>query len=201
MVPPAQMVSRSRIFLNTVAAVMKEVTRVSLNLEQKQAVVAEVSRVVADSQAAILAEYRGLTVAQMTTLRRKARDGGVYVRVVKNTLVRRAVDGSAFDCLKDHLKGPLAFVAGKDPVAAAKVAVEFAKDNQAFRITAGSMSGKLMSVAEMQALARLPSRDVLLATLMGTMMAPVQKFVSTLNEVPSKFVRALAAVRDQKQAA
>lgn len=173
----------------------------SLKLEQKQAVVAEVSKVVSDAQAAILAEYRGLTVAQMTNLRRKAREGGVYVRVVKNTLVRRAVDGSPFDCLKDHLKGPLAFVAGKDPVAAAKVVVEFSKDNEKFVVMAGSMSGKLISLAEMKALASLPSRDVLLAQLMGTMQAPVQKFVATLNEVPTKFARALAAVRDQKQAA
>lgn len=171
----------------------------SLNLEQKQAVVAEVSKVVADAQAAIVAEYRGLTVAQMTTLRGKARAGGVYVRVVKNSLVRRAVTGSPFECLNDHLVGPLAFVAGKDPVAAAKVVVEFAKDNEKFKVMAGSMSGKLMSMAEMKALASLPSRDVLLSQLMGTMLAPVQKFVSTLNEVPTKFVRALAAVRDQKQ--
>jgi large subunit ribosomal protein L10 len=174
---------------------------VSLNLEQKQAVVAEVSKVVADAKAAILAEYRGLTVAQMTDLRRKANQGGVYVRVVKNTLVRRAVDGSPYECLKDHLKGPLAFVAGQDPVAAAKVVVDFAKDNQAFKIMAGAMSGKLVSTAEMTALARLPSREVLLAQVMGTMKAPVQKFVSTLNEVPAKFVRTLAAVRDQKPAA
>ena len=159
------------------------------------------SEVISGAKAAIVAEYRGLTVAQMTVLRRKAREGGVYVRVVKNTLVRRAVDGSSFECLKDHLVGPLAFVAATDPVAAAKVVVEFAKDNQAFKITAGSMSGKLMSTAEMQALAKLPSRDVLLAQLLGTMKAPVQKFVATLNEVPTGFVRALAAVRDQKQAA
>jgi large subunit ribosomal protein L10 len=174
---------------------------VSLNLEQKQAVVAEVSKVVADAQAAILAEYRGLTVAQMTTLRRKAHAGGVYVRVVKNTLVRRAVAGSAFECLTDHLKGPLAFVASKDPVAAAKVVVDFAKENDAFKVTAGSMSGKLMSTAEMKALASLPGREVLLAQLMGTMQAPVQKFVATLNEVPARFVRTLAAIRDQRQAA
>jgi len=112
---------------------------VSLNLEQKQAVVAEVSKVVSDAKAAILAEYRGLTVAQMTDLRRKANKDGVYVRVVKNTLVRRAVAGSPYECLKDHLKGPLAFVAGKDPVTAAKVVVDFAKDNQAFKIMAGAM--------------------------------------------------------------
>jgi large subunit ribosomal protein L10 len=157
--------------------------------------------VVSGAQAAIVAEYRGLTVAQMTDLRRKANKDGVYVRVVKNTLVRRAVSGSPYECLSDHLKGPLAFVAGKDPVAAAKVVVDFAKDNQAFKIMAGAMGGKLVSAAEMKALASLPSREVLLAQLLGTMKAPVQKFVSTLNEVPAKFVRTLAAVRDQKQAA
>jgi len=173
----------------------------SLNMEQKQAIVAEVSKVLTDSNAAIVAEYRGLTVAQMTVLRRSARQAGVYVRVVKNTLVRRAVMGSQFESLSDHLTGPLAFTAGKDPAALAKLLSEFAKDNEKFRITAGSMQGKLMTKAQMTALAKLPSRDVLLATLMGTMLAPVQKFVQTLNEVPSKFVRTLAAVRDQKQAA
>jgi large subunit ribosomal protein L10 len=170
-------------------------------MEQKQAIVAEVSKVLTDSNVAIVAEYRGLTVAQMTALRRSARQAGVYVRVVKNTLVRRAVMGSQFESLSDHLSGPLAFTAGKDPAALAKLLTEFSKDNEKFRITAGSMQGKLMSKAQMDALAKLPSRDVLLAILMGTMMAPVQKFIQTLNEVPSKFVRALAAVRDQKQAA
>lgn len=173
----------------------------SLNLEQKQAIVAEVSEVLAGAQAAIVAEYRGLTVAQMTALRRNARKSDIYVRVVKNTLVRRAVKGSQFEGLTDHLSGPLAFTAGKDPAALAKLLTEFAKDNEKFRITAGSMQGKLMSKAQMDALAKLPSREILLATLMGTMLAPVQKFVQTLNEVPAKFVRTLAAVRDQKQAA
>lgn len=173
----------------------------SLSMEQKQALVAEVSEVLAGSQAAVVAEYRGMTVAQMTDLRAKARKAGVYLRVVKNTLVRRAVTGSPFECLSDHLVGPLAFAASKDPVSVAKVLVDFAKDNEKLRVTAGSMGGKLMSVPEMQALARLPSREVLLAMLLGTMRAPVQKFVQTLNEVPGKFVRTLAAVRDQKQAA
>ena len=173
----------------------------SLSMEQKQAMVAEVSEVLADSQAAILAEYRGLTVAQMTDLRARARKAGVYVRVVKNTLVRRAVAGSPFECLKDHLTGPLAFAASQDPVAVAKLLVDFAKDNDKLRVMTGSMGGRLISGAEMQALARLPSREVLLSMLLGTMRAPVQKFVQTLNEVPAKFVRTLAAVRDQKQAA
>lgn len=173
----------------------------SLNLEQKQAVVAEVSQVLSDAQAAIVAEYRGLTVAQMTALRKKARSSGVYVRVVKNTLVRRAVAGSSFEGLKDHMVGPLAFAASKDPVAVAKALNEFAKDNDKFIIKAGVMDGKVMSVADVRALAALPGRETLLAMLMGTMQAPVQKFVQTLNEVPGKFVRTLAAVRDNKAAA
>jgi large subunit ribosomal protein L10 len=173
----------------------------SLNLEKKQAVVAEVSKVLTGAQAAAVAEYRGLTVAQMTELRRKARQGKVYVKVVKNTLLRRAVQGSSHECLKDHFKGPLAFAASADPVAVAKLLVDFAKGNEHLRITAGSMGGKLLALSELKALAALPGREVLLAQLMGTMRAPVQKFVQTLHEVPSRFVRTLAAVRDHKQAA
>lgn len=171
----------------------------SLNLDQKKAVVAEVSAKLADAQAAMLAEYRGLTVAQMTELRRKAYGSQVYVRVVKNTLARRAVAGSSFECLQDHMVGPLALAVSKDPVAVAKVLAEFAKGNEALKIKAGAMGGKLMSVEQVQALAKLPSREQLLATLVGTMQAPIVKFVRTLNEVPSKFVRTLAAVRDAKE--
>lgn len=173
----------------------------SLNLEQKQTVVAEVSKVIADAEVAAVAEYRGLTVAQMTVLRQNARKAGVYVKIVKNTLVRRAVEGSAFECMQDHFVGPLAFVASKDPVAVAKTLTEFAKDNDKLVVKVGAMGGKLLSVAEMKALATLPSRDQLLAMLMGTMQAPVQKFVATLNEVPARFVRTLAAVRDKQAAA
>ncbi len=171
------------------------------SLESKKAVVAEVSRRIADAQVAMLAEYRGLTVAQMTELRRKARQANVFLRVVKNTLARRAVSGTGFECLKDQLVGPLAFAAAADPVAVAKVLSEFAKDNQAFVIKAGAMGGKLMTAAEIEALARLPGREQLLATLIGTMQAPIASFVRTLAEVPARFVRTLAAVRDAKQAA
>lgn len=171
------------------------------SLESKQAIVAEVSRRIADAQAAILAEYRGLTVAQMTELRRKARAANVYLRVVKNTLARRAVTGTGFECLKDQMVGPLAFAAAADPVAVAKVLSEFAKDNQALVIKAGAMGGKLMTAAEIQALAKLPGREQLLATLIGTMQAPIVSLVRTLAEVPARFVRTLAAVRDAKQAA
>jgi large subunit ribosomal protein L10 len=172
----------------------------SLNLEQKKAVVAEVSKQLKGAQAALVAEYRGLTVAQMTDLRSKARKSEIYLRVVKNTLARRAVAGSEFECLKDQFTGPLAFAIAKDPVAVAKVMSEFAKDNDKLLIRAGAMGGKLMSIQQVQALAKLPSREQLLATLAGTLQAPIVKFARTINEVPTKFVRALAAVRDAKAA-
>jgi large subunit ribosomal protein L10 len=173
----------------------------SLNIEQKKAIVAEVAAKLADAQATILAEYRGLTVAQMTVLRRQAYGAKVYLRVVKNTLARRAVEGTGFACLQDQMSGPLALAISADPVAVAKILSEFAKDNDKLRIKAAAMGGKLMSLAQVKALATLPGREQLLAMLMGTMQAPVQKFVQTLNEVPGKFVRTLAAVRDAKQAA
>ncbi len=173
----------------------------SLNIEQKKAVVAEVAEQFKAAQAAVLAEYRGLTVAQMTELRKRARHSQVYLRVVKNTLAARAIEGSTFECLREQLSGPLALAISKDPVAVAKLLSEFAKDNETLKIRIGAMSGKLMSLAQVQALAKLPSREQLLATLAGTLQAPIVKFVRTLNEVPSKFVRTLAAVRDAKSKA
>lgn len=173
----------------------------SLNLEQKQAVVAEVAAVLASAKAIAVAEYSGLTVEQMTGLRRKAHEADVFVRVVKNSLVRRAVVGSEFECLSEHVYGPLAFAAGKDPVAVAKVFSEFSKGNEKFVVKAGAMGGRVILREEIDALAKLPTREVLLAMLMGTMQAPVQKFVQTLNEIPSRFVRTLAAVRDAREAA
>ena len=173
----------------------------SLSLEDKKTVVEQVSGVLSDSQTAIVAEYRGLTVTKMTSLRREAREAGVFLRVVKNTLARRAVKDSDFECLDEHLVGPLALAASKDPVAAAKVLAGFDKANEAFSIKIGAMSGSLLSIEDINALALLPGREELLATLVGTMQAPITKFVRTLNEVPSKFVRTLAAVRDAKEAA
>ena len=172
----------------------------SLTLDEKKAVVAEVSEKLTGAQVAMLAEYRGLSVAQMTTLRRKAYDGKVYLRVVKNTLARRAVEGTSFECLKDQMVGPLALALSSDPVAVAKVMSEFAKDNAALKIKAAAMGGKLMTPAQIDVLAKLPGREQLLAMLMGVMQQPVTKFVQTLNEVPAKFVRTLAAVRDAKAA-
>ena len=173
----------------------------SLNIEEKKEVVAEVSARLAKAQAVVLAEYRGLPVEQITVLRSQARASGVYLRVLKNTLARRAVQGTPFEKLADQMVGPLAYGISEDPVAAAKVLHTYAKTNDKLVIKGGAMPGQLMTAKEVGALATLPSRDELLAKLMGTMQAPVTKFVQTLNEVPSKFVRTLAAVRDQKEKA
>jgi len=169
-----------------------------LNLEQKQAVVAEVAKQVSGAQAIVMVENRGLGVADMTRLRAKARASGVYFRVVKNTLVRRAVAETPFAGLADRMVGPLAYGMGPDPVAVAKVLNDFAKGNDKFVITGGAMPGQTMSAKDISALAALPSRDELIARLMGTLQAPIAKFVRTLNEVPGRFVRTLAAVRDAK---
>ncbi len=173
----------------------------SLNLTEKKAVVAEVSEQVASAQAIVLAEYRGLTVSEITTLRAEARKSDVYLRVLKNTLVRRAVEGTDFAGLTDDMVGPLMFGISADPVAAAKVMNNFAKENDKFVIKAGGMPNEVLDPAGIKALASMPSRDELLAKLLGTMQAPIAKFVQTLNEVPTKFVRGVAAVRDQKEAA
>jgi large subunit ribosomal protein L10 len=171
----------------------------SLNLEQKQAVVAEVSAQLAKAQTVILAEYRSIPVKDMTELRKKARSSGVYLRVLKNTLARRAVAETPFKGLTDKMVGPLAYGISSDPVAAAKVLQEFAKENEKFVIKAGAMPNVMMSAREVADLAKMPSRQELLAKLVGTMQAPIVKFVRTLNEVPGKFVRAVAAVRDQRE--
>lgn len=171
----------------------------SLNLEQKQAVVAEVGAQVAQAQAIVLAEYRSLQVGDMTELRKKARSSGVYLRVLKNTLARLAVADTPFAGLSEKMVGPLAYGISSDPVAVAKVLHEFAKSNDKFVIKAGAMPNVMMSPREVGDLATMPSRDALIAMLMGTMQAPIAKFVRTLNEVPGRFVRTVAAVHDQKQ--
>ncbi|WP_297462800.1 50S ribosomal protein L10 [Ferrovum sp.] len=172
----------------------------SLNLEEKKAVVAEVTGQVTEAQAIILAEYRGMAVSDMTVLRAKARAAGVYFRVLKNTLVRRAVADTPFAGLADQMIGPLVYGISADPVAVAKVIHEFAKGNDKLVIKGGAMPNSVMSAKDVSSLATMPSREELIAKLMGTMQAPVSKFVQTLNEVPTKFVRGLAAVRDQKEA-
>lgn len=171
-----------------------------LNLEQKQTVVAEMAKQISGAQAIVLAENRGMAVAAMTQLRAKARASGVFFRVVKNTLVRRAVVDTPFATLADKMVGPLAYGIGPDPVAVAKVLSDFAKGNEKFVIAGGAMPGQLMSAKEISALASLPSREELIARLLGTMQGPIVKLVRTMNEVPGKFVRTLAAVRDAKAA-
>ncbi|HUU71811.1 MAG TPA: 50S ribosomal protein L10 [Burkholderiales bacterium] len=171
----------------------------SLNLEEKKAVVAEVSEKLAQAQAVVLAENRGLAVEDMTKLRVNARDNGVYLRVLKNTLARRAVTGTPFEKLGDQMVGPLVYGISEDPVAGAKVLNDFAKGNDKFVIKAGAMPDLVMSREDVANLATMPSREELLAMLLGTMQAPIAKFVQTLNEVPGRFVRTLAAVRDDKE--
>ena len=169
-----------------------------LNLEDKKAIVAEVEAQVAQAQAIVVAEYRGLEVGPITQLRVKTRQSGVYFRVLKNSLVRRAVAGTPFEDLAEHMVGPLAYGIGSDPVAVSKVLHEFAKTNDKFVIKMGAMGGNVISSNDITELAALPGREELMSKLLGTMQAPITKFVQTLNEVPTRFVRGLAIVRDSK---
>ncbi len=173
----------------------------SLNRQEKAIVIEEVTAEVAKAQSIVVAEYRGLDVASVTVLRKTARESGVYLRVLKNTLARRALTGSPFEGISAQLTGPLIYGISKDPVQAAKVLAAFAKDNDKLVIKAGALPNSTLDANGVKALATMPSRDELLSKLMGTMQAPIAQFVRTLNEVPTKFVRGLAAVRDQKQAA
>ncbi len=171
----------------------------SLNLDEKKAVVTAVSAEIAKAQAIIVAEYRGLEVGNMTNLRREARKAGVYLRVLKNTLARRAVEGTPFAGLSEHLVGPLVYGISPDPVATAKLLNDFAKSNDKLVIKAGAMPNVVISAKDVKALATMPSREELLSQLLGTMQAPIAQFVRTLNEVPTRFVRGVAAVRDKKE--
>lgn len=173
----------------------------ALNREEKAAVIEEVSAQVAQAGSIVLAEYRGLTVEKITQLRKQARESGVYLRVLKNTLVRRAVKDTPYEKLADQMVGPLMYGISADPVAPAKLIASFAKANDQLVVKGGAMPNVVMGVAGVQALATMPSREELLAKLLGTMQAPVATFVRTLNEVPTKFVRGLAAVRDKQEAA
>ncbi len=172
-----------------------------LNLSQKQAVVAEVAEVAGRAHSVVAAEYRGLTVSRMTELRAKARAAGVYLRVVRNTLARRAVQETDFECMSDHLIGPLVLAfSQEEPSAAAKVLKDFSKDNDKLVIKLASIGGKLLQPSEIERLAMLPSRDQALSRLMAVMKAPIGKLVQTLAAPHTKLVRVLAAVRDQKPA-
>lgn len=169
-----------------------------MNRSEKAAVVEDIGAQVADAQAIVVAEYRGLEVEAITALRRQARGAGVYLRVLKNTLARRAVSGTPFEALADQLVGPLIYGISTDPVAAARVLHDFARGNQKLVLKAGAMRNSLMDAEAVKALATLPSREELLARLLGTMQAPVATFVRTLNEVPARFVRTLAEIEKGK---
>jgi large subunit ribosomal protein L10 len=159
---------------------------VGLNLDDKKAVVAEVSAQVANAQTIAVAEYRGIAVSDLTTLRAKARESGVYLRVLKNTLVRRAIADTPFAGLADQLTGPLIYSVSEDPVSAAKVLNDFAKGNDKLVLKAGSYAGKTLDKAGVQALASIPSREELLATLLGVMQAPVSGFAGALAALAKK---------------
>lgn len=174
----------------------------ALNIEQKKAVVAEVAEVASSAMAAVAAEYRGLTVDEMTELRVKARENGVFVKVAKNTLVRRAVEGTEFACLQDVLTGPLLLAFSlADPGAAARLVKDYSKSHDKLVVKLVAVGGRVYGASELDRVASLPTYDQAIAILMGVMKAPVEKFVRTLAEPHTKLVRTLAAVRDAKQAA
>ena len=174
----------------------------ALNLEDKKALVAEVAAVAQKAQSVVAAEYRGLTVGQMTELRAKARKQGVYMRVVKNTLARKALAGTSFEIVGPKLKGPLVLAFSKDdPGAAARVVKDFAKSHEKLVATLVSLGGQVLPGAELEKVASLPTREQALSMLLGVLKAPVQKLVGTLAAPASKLARTVAAVRDQKQAA
>lgn len=174
----------------------------ALNLDQKKAVVAEVAVVAANAFSAIAAEYAGLSVTDMTELRAKAREQNVYLRVVKNTLARRAFEGTDFECMSEAMVGPLVLAfSQEDPGAAARVIAAFAKDHDKLVVKLVSIGGKLLEPSDIKRLADMPTKEQAISMLMSVMKAPIQKLASTLNEVPSKLVRTVAAIRDQKEAA
>ncbi len=171
-----------------------------IGLKEKQAIVAEVNETASKALSAVMADYRGVSVDDMTALRKTAREAGVQVRVIRNTLAKRAFEGTEFECLNEVLLGPniLAFSL-EDPGAGARVFKEFAKENSEFEIKALSVGGKLLPAEQIDTLAKLPTRDQAIALLMAVMLAPVTKLVRTLNDVPGQVTRVVAAVRDQKQ--
>ena len=174
----------------------------ALNIEQKKAVVAEVADAASKALAAVAAEYRGLTVEEMTELRAKARADGVFLKVAKNTLVRRAVEGTEYECMQESLTGPLLFAFSMDdPGAAARLVKEYSKDHDHLIAKLVAVGGQLYDASELERLSSLPTYDQAIAILMGVMKAPIEKFVRTLAEPHGKLVRTVAAVRDAKEAA
>ena len=173
----------------------------ALNLADKKEIVSEVAAVAAEAHSAIAAEYRGLGVDELTELRTKARQGGVYLRVVKNTLAKRALEDTEFECMREGLVGPLLLAfSQEDPGSAARVLKDFGKEHELLKVKMLSIGGQLLEPSELERLASLPTKEQAISMLMAVMKAPVEKFVRTLAEPHAKMVRTVAAVRDQKQA-
>lgn len=173
----------------------------ALKLEDKKVIVAEVNEAAGSALSAVVADYRGMEVGALTAMREKARAGKIYLRVVRNTLAKRAVAGTEFECLNDALVGPtLIGFSLEEPSAAAKLFKEIAKDNDKLNIRALAIGGTLLDGSQVDAVAKLPTKDEAIAMLMSVMKAPVSKFASTLNAVPSKLVRTIAAVGEAKKA-
>ena len=172
----------------------------AIKLEGKREIVAEVAEVAADAYSLVAAEYRGLTVESMTDLRKKAREGGVFLKVVRNTLARRAVEGTDFECIQEALVGPIVLAfSQEDPGCAARVLSDFAKENDKLVVKFVSVGGELLDASELDRLAKLPTYDQAISMLMSVMKAPISKFVQTLAEPHAKLVRTVAAVRDNKE--
>lgn len=174
----------------------------AIGLEEKKAIVAEVNETAAGALSLVVADARGVSVSDMTALRASARENQVYLRVVRNTLAKRAFEGTDYECVNETLTGPSLFgFSMEDPGAAARLFKDFAKSNAKFEVKALSVSGQLLGASDLDVLAKLPTRDQALSMLMSVMKAPATKLVQTMNEVPGKLVRTLAAVRDQKEQA
>lgn len=173
-----------------------------LRLEDKQAIVAEVNEAASGALSAVLADYRGLTVSELTELRKLAREQSVYLRVIRNTLARRAVAGTEFECLQDTFVGPTILALSiDDPGAAARLIKDFAKGHEQLEVKALAVGGEALGPEQLDRLANLPTRDQALGQLASVLQAPVTKLARTLNDVPGKVARVLAAVKDQKDAA
>ena len=173
----------------------------ALRLEDKKLFVKEVNAVAGESLSAVAAEYRGLTVSEMTELRKEARNAGVYLRVGKNTLARRAIEGTEFECMTETLKGPLLLAFAKDdPGAAARVIKDFAKEHEALKAVSLSAGGQLMPASDLKKMADLPTLDQARAMLLGVMVAPMSQLVRTLAEPPAMLARTISARGSQEAA-
>ena len=172
----------------------------AIRLEDKKAIVADVNETAANALSLVIADARGVTVGAMDALRKQARENGVRLQVVRNTLAKRAVAGTEFECVSDALVGPSIFgFSMEDPGAAARIFKDFAKEQENFEVKALAVGGKMLDAGQIDALAKLPTRDQALAMLASVMIAPVTKLARTLNEIPASVTRVVAAVRDQKQ--